>query len=51
MAQHEEMWKKKVDDEVDRRKKMEDYFKQKLMEAQKIAKVSALSGLGPDCEV
>jgi hypothetical protein len=42
------MWRKRVDREIEKRRQMEEYFKQCLKEAQESTK---LVMIGPDCEV
>ena len=49
MSQREDMWKKRVEREIEKRRKVEDYFKQALKEAQENKKMVVLGG--PDCEV
>ncbi|CAG7835936.1 unnamed protein product [Allacma fusca] len=48
MSQREEMWKKRVEKEVEKRRKVEEYFKQALKEAQESKKMVVMGG--PDCE-
>jgi len=49
MSQREEIWRKRTEKEVDKRKKIEEYFKQALKEAQETKKTVLMGG--PDCEV
>ncbi len=48
MSQREDVWRKRTSKEVEKRKKMEEYFKQALKEAQQSKKTVVM---GPDCEV
>jgi len=50
MSQREDIWRKRVENEVEKRKKMEEYFKQSLKEAQDATTLKVVMG-GPDCEV
>lgn len=49
MSQREEVWRKRTSKEVEKRKKVEEYFKQALKEAQESKKTVVMGG--PDCEV
>jgi collagen type IV alpha-3-binding protein len=49
MSQREEVWRKRTEKEVEKRKKVEEYFKQALKEAQESRKTVLVGG--PDCEV
>jgi len=49
MSQREDIWRKRTEKEIEKRRKMEEYFKHALKEAQE-SKKTVLVG-GPDCEV
>lgn len=49
MSQREEVWRKRTTKEIEKRKKLEEYFKQALKEAKESKKTVVMGG--PDCEV
>jgi len=49
MSQRDDIWKKKLEKEIEKRKKLEDFYKQQLQEVQKTKKLYVMGG--PDCEV
>jgi hypothetical protein len=48
MSQREVLWKERADRDVERRKQLEENYKQKLKEAQEANKKLVM--IGPDCE-
>ncbi|OXA62811.1 Collagen type IV alpha-3-binding protein [Folsomia candida] len=48
MSQREEVWRKRTTKEIEKRKKLEEYFKQALKEAKESKKTVVMGG--PDCE-